>query len=226
MKKLIFVLFFILYAIILSAQSFHKGALVLDMKGAIDVYNTKYTYELIQTGQDTTIENKAANRNISFGLEYGVLNKLGVGIRYNRAKYFAAADDSTKQMPNIYSNNIMLLVNYHVLNGKVFNLVGGINIGYSALNVITNNIYRDEIYGSGLYFDLHISPRVYIGRFGFQLDFGMPFVNYNKLTTNNANFNQNVLAKWKGLGYSIGMGMQFRFLSKKDKPKGSEKPVE
>lgn len=223
MKKLIFVLFFIVYAIILSAQSFHKGALVFDVKGAIDVYNTKYTYKLIKTGQDTTIEDKAANRNIAFGLEYGVLNKLGVGIRYNRAKYFAAKDDSTHLDPNIYSNNIMLLVNYHVLNGKVFNLVGGINIGYSSLNVITNNIYRNEIYGTGMYFDVHVSPRVYMGRFGFQLDLGMPFVNYTKLTTNNVDFNKEVLAKWKGLGYSIGMGIQFRFFS----PKGdSKKSVE
>ncbi len=226
MKKLIFVLFFILYTVILSAQSFHKGALVFDVKGAIDVYNTKYTYKLISTGQDTTFEDKAANRNIAFGLEYGVLNKLGVGIRYNRARYFAEADDSTKQMPNIYSNNIMLLVNYHVLNGKVFNLVGGINIGYSALNFISNNINKDEIYGNGLYFDVHVSPRVYMGRFGFQLDLGMPFVNYKKLTTNNAYFNQNILAQWKGLGYSIGMGMQFRFLKNKAAAKSAEKSIQ
>jgi len=226
MKKLIFALFFILYTVILSAQSFHKGALVFDMKGAIDVYNTKYTYKLISTGQDTTVEDKAANRNIAFGLEYGVLNRLGVGIRYNRAKYFAANDDSTHLAPNIYSNNIMLLVNYHVLKGKVFNLVGGINIGYSALNVITNNINKDEIYGKGLYFDIHVSPRVYMGRFGFQLDLGMPFVNYNKMTSNNPYFNQNVLAQWKGLGYSIGMGIQFRFLKNKEAAKTSDKAKE
>lgn len=216
MKKILFVLFFIIYAYILSAQSFHKGALVFDVKGAIDVYNTKYLYKLKTTGQDTTLEDKAANRNIAFGLEYGVLNKLGVGIRYNRSKYFAEADDSTKKMPNIYSNNISLQVNYHVLNGKVFNLVGGINIGYSKLNVISNNISNDIIYGNGMYFDVHVSPRVYMGRFGFQLDLGMPFVNYSKMTSNNVNFNENVLAKWKGLGYSIGMGIQFRFFSPKD----------
>lgn len=226
MKKLLFAVIFILYTFILSAQSFHKGALVFDMKGAIDVYNTKYTYKLISTGQDTTLEDKAANRNIAFGLEYGVLNKLGVGIRYNRAKYFAEADDITKKMPNIYSNNIMLLVNYHVLNGKVFNLVGGINFGYSKLNFISNNINNDEIYGSGLYFDVHVSPRVYMGRFGFQLDLGMPFVNYNEMSSNNSNFNQNILAKWKGLGYSIGMGIQFRFLKNKEAANTSEKSKE
>lgn len=219
MKKIIFILFFIAYTFILSAQSFHKGALVFDVKGAIDVYNTKYTYTLKRTGQDTTTEDKAANRNIAFGLEYGVLNKLGVGIRYNRAKYFAESDNITKKLPNIYSNNISLLVNYHVLNGKVFNLVGGINIGYSSLTFISNNISDDRIYGNGLYFDAHVSPRVYMGRFGFQLDLGMPFVNYSKLTSNNQSFNQEILAKWKGLGYSIGMGMQFRFFS----PKGGSK---
>ena len=217
MKKIIFSAFFIAYTFILSAQSFHKGALVFDVKGAIDVYDTKYRYEI--AGRDTTTEDKAANRNISFGLEYGVLNKLGVGIRYNRAKYFVEKDDSTHLDPNVYSNNIMLLVNYHVLNGKVFNLVGGVNFGYSSLNVITNNIDRTEIYGSGMYFDVHVSPRVYMGRFGFQLDFGMPFVSYNNLTTNNVDFNKYVLAKWKGLGYSIGMGIQFRFFSPKEESK-------
>lgn len=216
MKKLIFVLFFILYAFILSAQTFYKGALVFDVKGAIDIYNTKYTYKLITTGQDTTVEDKAANRNIALGLEYGVINKLGVGVRYTYAKYFAEADDSTKQNPNINSNNIMVQANYHVLNGKVFDLVGGINVGYSKLSVITNNINKDEIYGNGFYFDVHVSPRVWMGPFGFQLDLGMPFVNYKKLTSNNVNFNENVLAQWKGLGYSIGMGIQYRFIKKKE----------
>lgn len=219
MKKLLFVLFFILYAIILSAQSFHKGALVFDMKGAIDVYNTTYYYKEKNSGRDTTLENKAANRNIAFGLEYGVLNKLGVGIRYNRAKYFADNDDSTKMAPNIYSNNISAQVNYHVLNGKIFNLVGGINIGYSSLTLISNDINRTEIYGSGMYFDVHVSPRLYIGRFGFQWDLGMPFINYTKLTTNNADVNSAILAKWKGLGYSIGTGISFRFFSPKEQPK-------
>ncbi len=222
MKKLLFILFFILYAIILSAQ-FHKGALVFDVKGAIDIYNTTYTFKSTNPNFDTTIvqTDRAANRNIALGLEYGVLDKLGVGIRYNRSKYFVDADDSTKRMPDVHSNNISLQVNYHMVNGKVFNLLGGLNIGYSKLNVITNNINDDRIYGSGLYFDVHISPRVYMGRFGFQLDLGMPFVNYTKMTTNNDAFNNNALTKWKGLGYSIGMGVQYRFLKKKEEGKKS-----
>lgn len=215
MKKIILSSLLILACTISNAQSFYKNALVFDAKLGIDVYNTKYYYKLKSTGQDTIQEDKAANRNFSFGLEYGVLDRLGVGIRAKFNRYFAEADDSTHKDPNHTSLDYMATVNFHAVKGNVFNLVAGFNIGGSKLNLVFNDINNTEVYGKGLYFDLHISPRIFIKRFGFQFDLGMPFVKYNNLTTNNTTFNNEVLAKWQALGYNFGIGIMYRFMSDK-----------
>lgn len=216
MKKIILLLLVAISFANSKAQSFHKNALVFDAKLGLDVYNTKYYYKLKSTGQDTLQEDKAANRNFSFGLEYGIIDRLGVGIRAKFNRYFAEADDSTHKDPYHTSLDYMATVNFHAVKSKVFNLVAGFNIGGSKLNLIFNDINNTEVYGQGLYFDLHVSPRIYIKRFAFQFDLGMPFVKYNNLTTNNSTFNNEVLAKWQALGYNFGIGIAFRFLSPKE----------
>lgn len=216
MKKTFLLSLLALACTIANAQSFHKNALVFDAKLGIDVYNTKYYYKLKTTGQDTVLEDKAANRNFSFGLEYGVLDRLGVGIRAKFNRYFAEEDDVTKKLPYHTSVDYMATVNFHALKGKVFNLSAGFNIGGSNLNLVFNDLSDTRVYGSGLYFDLHLNPKIYIKRFAFQFDLGMPFVKYNQLTSNNVNFNEDVLAKWQALGYNIGIGIAFRFLSPKE----------
>jgi hypothetical protein len=226
MKKLLFAIIFILYAFLLSAQSFYKGALVFDVKGAIDIYDTKFKQKDLRNGRDTTTEDKAANRNISFGLEYGIMDKLGVGIRYKYNKYFVQADDSTKKLPNVNSSDIAVLVNYHILNKNVFNLLAGINIGYTNLKLFTNNINDDRFYANGLYFDFHVTPRVWIKRFGFEFDIAVPFANYTKLTSNNQNYNENYSTKFRYLGYSVGLGIQYRFLKKKEQSAASLKTTD
>lgn len=216
MKKLILTLIGSAIYLLSYSQSFHKNALVFDAKLGIDVYNTKYYYKLKSTGQDTVLEDKAVNRNFSFGLEYGIIDRLGVGVRAKFNRYFAEADKTTGKDPYHTSLDYMATVNFHAIKSKVFNLVAGFNIGGSNLKLIFNDISNTEIYGNGLYFDLHLSPRIYIKRFAFQFDFGMPLVKYNKLTTNNVNFNEDVLAKWSALGYNVGIGIAFRFLSPKE----------
>lgn len=225
MKKLIFCAFFVLYTIILSAQSFHKGALVVDGKAAIEIYNTKFYQKYNPTGKDTLVEDRAGNRSLSIGVEYGIIDRLGAGIRYTNSKYFADPDDSTKMQPNIQSHNIMAIINCHLVNKKILGLHTGINVGYSSFTAISNNINKDVIYGKGFYFDWHLTPSVWIGPFGFHWDISVPFVNYGKVTTNNPDFNKDYTNKLKFLGYGIGTGIQYRFLSKKKTDEG-EKSIE
>ncbi len=205
------------------SQSFHKNSLVFDAKLGIDIYNTKYYYQLKSSGQDTTTEDKAANRNFSFGLEYGVLDRLGIGVRAKFNRYFAEADKTTGKDPYHTSLDYMATVNFHAVKNKVLDLALGFNIGGSKLNLVFNDISETEVYGSGLYFDLHLTPKIYIKRFAFQFDLGMPFVKYNNLTTNYVNFNNEVLAKWSGLGYNFGIGVAFRFLKPKESTSSNTK---
>ncbi len=222
MKKLIFAAFFILYTIFLSAQSFHKGALVVDGGASIEIYNTKFYQTYIPTGKDTMVEDKAGNRTFSFGAEYGIIDRLGVGIRYTNSKYFADIDSTTNMRPNIQSNNIMVTINGHLINKKVLGLHTGINLGYSGFSAYSNNTNKDIIYGKGFYFDWHLTPSVWIGSFGFHWDISVPFVSYSKVTTNNPTFDKDYSNKLKFLGYGIGTGIQYRFLSKKKKDEGEK----
>lgn len=226
MKKSLFAFVAFLLIQTLSAQSFHKNALVFDAKLGVDVYDTKFYYKLKSTGQDTIKEDKAVNRNFSFGLEYGIIDRLGVGVRAKFNRYFAEADDSTRRDPYHTSLDYMATVNFHAVKGKVFNLLAGVNIGGSSLKLIFNDISDTRVYGNGLYFDIHVSPRIYIKRFGFQFDIGMPLVKYNSLTSNNVNFNEDVLAKWQGLGYNFGIGIQYRFLSPKESTTSTPKATQ
>lgn len=216
MKKLVLTLIGSAIYLLSYSQSFHKNALVFDAKLGIDIYNTEYYYQLKSTGDDTTTTGKAGNQNMSFGLEYGVLNRLGVGIRAKFNKYFVEADKNTGKTPYHTSLDYMATVNFHAVKNNVLDLAIGFNIGGSKLNLIFNDLAGTEAYGSGLYFDLHLTPKIYIKRFAFQFDLGMPFVKYNNLTTNFVNFNNEVLAKWSGLGYNFGIGIAFRFLSPKE----------
>jgi hypothetical protein len=221
MKKLIFVLFFILYAIILSAQSFYKGALVADASVGIEIYDTKYTYKLKNSNLDTTLNDKAGNRNFSIGAEYGVINRLGVGLRFKSNNYFVSKDKTSGITPYVSSYDYMLTVNFHPIVNNVFNLVTGINFGGSHLNYVSNDINNNRIYGNGTYFDLHVTPRIYIKSFAFEFNISAPFVSYNNMTSNNPDFNTYVIAKWKGSGYNIGMGIAYRFIKKKEDSKKS-----
>lgn len=223
MKKIIFVLLFILCVFVLSAQSFYKGALVVDANVGIEIFNVKYTYKLKNSSFDTTTTGRAGNRNFSIGAEYGVINRLGVGLRFKSNNYFVSKDEVTGVVPYVSSYDYMLSVNFHALTHNVFNIVTGVSFGGSHLNYVSNNSNNDRLYGNGTYFDFHLSPRIYIKRFAFQFYFNVPFVSYNSMTSNNPDFNSYVIAKWKGNGTSFGMGIQFRFLDKKEKSNASFK---
>lgn len=208
MKKIILTLIIAIGISNSFAQSFYKKAIVFDAKLGLDVYDTEYYYKAISSGLDTTKYDKAANRNLSFGLEYGILDRLGIGIRAKFNDYFTG-NDSPK--PYVTSLDYMGTINFHMVKTNVFNLIIGTNIGGSHLSYISNNKDNLNIYGDGLYFDLHLMPRIWIKRVGFQFDIGMPYVSYNNLTTNNSDVNKSILSNWKGLGYNFGIGLMCRF---------------
>jgi hypothetical protein len=197
------------------SQSFHKGALVFDANTGIDVYGVKYHYQLKNTNTTHDESNGAAAYNFNFGLEYGLFNWLGVGLRGKFDHYFTSQDSTTHTTPTVKGYEIALLVNAHVVHTNHFDLPIGFDLGYSHLNYFENDISNNQIYGNGSYFNIHINPRFYIGRFGFNINTAVPFINYSNMTSNNAIYNQYILANWKAVGFSFGFGVQYRFLKAK-----------
>jgi len=213
MKKIILLLF-VFSAIKINAQSFYKGALVIDAGGGLEIFNTKATSVEKTSGKSETDEDKAGNSNFILGAEYGILKNLGVGVRYKNNNYFVEKDSASGTTGSVKSNDMLVLVNYHVISKKKFDLVVGANFGYSGIKYQFNDSRNTQIKGSGLYYSFYVDPRLYFGRFGLNLNLGLPFVNYPKLTSNSTDFNNTFSSlSLKGSpGVCWSLGVQFRFM--------------
>jgi hypothetical protein len=194
------------------SQSFYKGALVLNTNLGIDAYAVDYHYQIIGTNITSDKKSGAASGTLNVGLEYGLNKWFGIGLFSKFDNYITKYDSVTMAKPNVGGLELALMLNAHIVHINHFDLPIGFNIGYSHLNY-QNSTYT--LYGNGSYFDLHINPRFYIKKFGFNLNIAIPFVHYNNLTSNNSTFNQYVLADWKGAGLGLGLGIQYRFFSAK-----------
>jgi hypothetical protein len=215
MIKKIAILFICLSSLQVFAQSYsmYKGALVVEANVGVDIYGVtlKEQTKNINPVKDTTVHNLAASSNFNFGLEYGLSQWFGIGIKAKFDRYAASKDTTTHSTPTVRGIELAAVVNAHVVHVKHFDLPIGLDLGYSSLTDHENDVANTQIYGNGFYANLHINPRLYIGRFGFNLNMGVPFINYS-LTSNNLNFNKYILADWKAVGFSLGFGIQYRFL--------------
>ncbi len=215
MKKLIGVALLLMVVKQVKSQSMYLGALVIDANTGIEVMGTTYRYKLKNLGidKDTTTTGGAANYNFSFGAEIGLAKWLSVGTRAKVNTYFTEPDKVTGRTPTASSFDIMGSLNLHATHNKHFNLLFGGSFGYSGLDYKSNDINGTTLNGTGTFADVHATMRLYIQRFGFHLTAYTPFVNYNKMTSNNSLFNNYVLATWKGNGFGMNIGIQYRFFS-------------
>src|ERR1700747_93375 len=97
-KKLIFaaVLFASVKAFAQSPdRSFYKGALVIDLNTGLDIYAVKQHYEIKGTSYSKDTVNAAGSHGPNIGIQYGVLDWLGVGLKYKYDTYYTSADKYT-----------------------------------------------------------------------------------------------------------------------------------
>lgn len=226
MKKIYFACLFVISQIALHAQSFHKGALVTELSTGIEIYNTTLKIKIKDPNRtrDTSYNDKAGNSNFGLAAEYGLHKRFGVGLRFKTNKYFTSKDSATKATPYVRTNDIVVVLNYHPIVKKNFDLVLGADVGYSTFKYKANDSLNLILSGGGSYISLYANPRIYFGRFGINFKVYAPFTNYNSLTTNNADFNKYIaITKWKGSGFGLGFGIQYRFLKAKEDEKAKAK---
>lgn len=216
MKKIFAVLFFCALTGI-KAQSFYKGALVIDANAGIEIFNTKTTFTEKASKKTETETDRAGNTNFNFGVEYGLLKNVGLGIRFKSDNYFVEKDSTTNTQPNVKGTEILLQANYHVISKNKFDLMLGADFGYSKLKYTFNDPENTRLSGNGFYYSFYVDPRLYFGRFGINLKLSIPFFNYGDLRSNDPDFNKNFTIKMAGTpGFHLGFGVQYRFLDSKE----------
>ncbi len=195
-------------------QSFTGNSLLLHFNVGIESLNTEYRYQLRNYNKDTLVKDGAANSNYFFGAEYGLLQWLGIGAKVKLNRYFTAKDEVTGTTPTAQSFDLAFTVRAHLFRRHRFDLPIGVSIGGSSLTYNNNDpFYPITIYGRGTYLDLHIQPMIYFKRLGLNAYIGLPSINYNDMTSSDSNINQYILMKWKGKGFILGIGLQYRFLN-------------
>ncbi len=221
MKKNYILLLLVTVSLLTSAQSFYKGALVVELNTGLEIFNTSLIYKIKDPKytRDTTQNDKAGNTNFGFGAEFGLHKRFGLGFRFKANNYFTTRDSVTNIKPIVKTNDFAVILNYHPVLMPKFDLVLGADVGYSTFKYKTFDKDNTVLSGGGSYISLYVNPRIYFGRFGINFKLSAPFVNYNNLSTNNSDFNKYIaITKWKGSGFGLGFGIQYRFFNLTPKP--------
>lgn len=214
MKKISLSIVPVFFCVLLSAQSFKRGSLVLDVSTGLEIYNTRLDVTVKDpfSKRDTSYNDKAASTNYAVSAECGLSKRIGIGVRFKANKYFTDPDSVSKKKPDVRSNDLLILLNFHPVVRKHLDLVLGADFGGSVFNYKANDSLGLVLKGNGSFVSFYINPRIYFGRFGINFKVYAPFNNYSKLTTNNDQFNDYVaISKWKGNGFGLSFGIQYRF---------------
>ncbi len=194
------------------AQSFNQCNLVISADLGL-TYNSiaqRYIDQYLNLSTNQKNNNGSANYNAS--AEFGVFNWLGIGAIVQSESYFTQQNSTTSSTPTISSYEGAAVLNIHLIRKEHIDWRFGGTYGFSHLTYDVNNSVNAQVYGKGSWADVHISTRLYLGRFGFNYMLYMPFVNYNNLSANNNNLvNQYITTSWKAIGVGIDVGIQYRF---------------
>ncbi len=189
------------------AQCFQKKSMFLDLGIGIAIYNTEvYNYE-----NDSTKTGKAGSVIIPLTFEYGVGNRIGVGLQLVRQNFIAGKDSTNNTKPDAHSGEINLLGNYHFYRSDHTDLYGGITLGISGFKYNSNNANKAILDAGGSFTDLHFGARFLFGNHtGMLLNLSFPTMNYIQgLASDNQGNEVNFDLKFSG--FTIGTGLTYKF---------------
>lgn len=224
MKKHILVIIgTVLFMSTIKAQSFHKGAIVIDLGAGLNISKTTIEEEYnsqIWTGsglttvriqKDTTDASAAAVYPLT--VEYGVKNWLGIAGRVALSKYFSGADSANGVKVDARGIDAGVVFNLHLIKTKRFDMPIGVTLGYSNFKMTSNDALQSKAKDNGLNYGFAAVPRIYFGNhIGLSINLGYMVYTYpNLLFSNkndsNVNDNNDHEFKLKATGANIGVGL-------------------
>jgi hypothetical protein len=221
-------------------KAFKKGDIVVDLGVGFAVYGTKNHNEYnsrvwngtsistVRITEDTT--DATASSIIPISVEYGITNWFGVGARFGYSKYIASSDSTNNfTKPTVRGLDADLLLNFHLVKTKRFDMPLSLIIGYSNFKYKANNPNTNPANlpdngnamakDNGLNYGISLVPRIYFGdHIGMFFNVGYMGFNYGSITfSNNSDSNlndddnQDQLFKLKGNGVNVGIGLVAKF---------------
>jgi hypothetical protein len=193
----------LLSSVNVSAQAFKKGSLNFDLGIGFGGYGTEQTQTTSISAlvsfpgfsfpieSDTTFSTTdgAASVIIPFSFEYGISDKIGLGLDLTSSNYIIDNDDK-EFLNSVKGFDFGLKVNYHLLNSDKNDLFVGLGLGMSSVkwtykDDLVNNPYGlSSASGSGSYFSLGITDRIFItDRIGILFNLEYRGYNYTGIET-------------------------------------------
>ncbi|MGZ3883988.1 MAG: hypothetical protein ACXVPQ_13415 [Bacteroidia bacterium] len=192
--------------------SFQKKSVVIDLNANLGIYNTT-SQDSTSRAQGKPKHDKGAPYGFALGVEYGVLDWLGIGLKGQTISYISTTKDSaTGLTPSIKANDIALVVNAHLVRKKKFDLVFGGNIGYSHMTFRANDTQSGVAKGGGVTYDLHLIPRLYFGKhFGMYFSLSYAGYSYGKLSLSDKDrqYTDKIKLTASGVNYALGFQVMF-----------------
>jgi hypothetical protein len=222
-----------------SAQAFQKGTINIDLGIGLGVYGTSQTRTLEQTATvniaslpsdfldskrtwDTT--DGTASTVIPLSIEYGISDKIGIGLDIIYNNYFINDSDKVN-LKSVKAFDFGPKFSYHPLNSDFYDLSLGLGLGFTTIAWDVASIAGQDYKGSGFYLNIDIKNKFWFSEhIGAYLNVGYKGNFYSAISrdtsSDEANWEaingvSNVTIKdeftWTMHGANIGIGLAVKF---------------
>tara|TARA_R110001592_G_scaffold37439_3_gene124871 strand:+ start:2522 stop:3199 length:678 start_codon:yes stop_codon:yes gene_type:complete len=205
-------------------QAFEKGNWNIDLDLGIGAYGTQTTstVALGTFSQTNTETDGAASSIVKLDVEYGISNRIGLGLRFGSSNYFIAEEDK-EDTKSVKSKDVSLHVNFHLLQADRNDLYVGLGLGFSNIEFLYQNnaaLAINSFKGPGSYFGLEIGDRIFFGdHVGVLIRLGYAGYSYKQMEADLSDGAEALLGasnvEWdidfKGSGVNFGVGLALKF---------------
>lgn len=117
------------------AQAFQKGNWNIDVDLGFGIYATETTSKISAFGFTVTDTEKDGTASSIFriGAEYGISNKIGIGIKIGASNYFIAEEDKDT-LKSVKSTDFAIHFNFHLLKADKNDLFLTLGLGGTSAN--------------------------------------------------------------------------------------------
>ena len=212
-------------------KAFKQGDFTVSLGAGLGVYGTKihseYQYNaVVWTGSGFATETRTFKSDTTDGafsaiypitFEYGVTSWLGIGVRAAYSNYFEETDSISGIKGKVRSYDADLVVNFHLVKSKHFDMPISLTLGYSNIKFWQNDAVNSIAKDNGLNYGIALVPRIYFGNhIGMFFNVGYAGYSYPSFDFSNDNDpNINNTQHWKyslkGNGINLGMGLIGKF---------------